>query len=116
MFRKIDLIAQAVIISISLLSLLSLSTYFCLLGELLIGLWQLVSAAFNTVSMMQTTYRARIKLYWILSVSALLLLVIPGAINFILIASWGIAIYYWLMYRSFFNYLSYRKELSTVLK
>ena len=114
--RKIDLIAQAVIGGLSLLSLVSGSAYVCLMGEILIGAWQVISALLNSVSMMQSTYRARIKLYWILTVSALLLLLIPDLLEAVLVASWGIAIYYWFVYRSFLNYLSHRKELATIVR
>ena len=116
--RRIDLIIQAIIGSISLVSLLTFSFYFWLLGTLILGAWQLVSALLNTIPMLSTTYRTRILLYWVLTILTLSILFLRAdiAIVICMIISWGIAFYYWLMYRSFINYVEFRKELSTLLK
>jgi hypothetical protein len=116
--RKIDLAAQASIGLLSIATLASMNSVLCFAGEFVLGILQVTSAIFNTPGMLKTTFRARIKLYWLFTILALIPWLTPWDVaKYIsVIVSWGIALYYWFMYKSFLEYLSYRKELSTVVR
>ena len=115
--RKIDLGGQVIIGALSILSLATFMFYFCLAGTAILGAWQLLSASINTFYMVRTTYKARIILYWLLTVIAISLLFMGDvAVVISIFLSWGIAIYYYAFYRSFTNYLEFRKELSTIIR
>jgi hypothetical protein len=117
--NKIDLGMQAAILGGSIACLASAPAY-TLAGEVILGVWQLGSALANYRLMSKDVFRKKINLYWILTFSALFLLALTGISWYIgafaVLASWGIAIYYWITYKSFIQYLSYRKELSTLVR
>lgn len=115
--RKIDHGGQVIIGALSILSLCTFTFTFFFMGTALLGAWQVISAFINTFYMVRTTYKPRIILYWALTAIALLLLFfgdVAMLISFIL--SWGIAIYYRSFYKSFIDYVDFRKELSTITR
>lgn len=115
--RKIDLGGQVIIGALSILSLCVFLFYFFFIGTALLGAWQLLSALINTFPMAQTTYRLRIILYWALTAIAISLLFLGDVTMVIsIVLSWGIAIYYYTIYKSFIAYIAFRKELSTITR
>src|SRR5215212_7038442 len=119
--RKADLIIQAVLFFLSLIILFTTFRFdYLFYLEAVLGVWQVVSALLNTSAMHHNgnSFRKYIWIYWSLSIPAILLLVtfIEGLMMFSIIASWGIAIYYWIIYRAFIQHVSYRKELSTLVR
>jgi hypothetical protein len=116
--RKIDLAGQAILGLISLLSLLTLSPYPWLMGTFVLGVWQVLSALLNSFPMYSTTYRTRILLYWVLAVIAVSILFFQTdeAMIASMTISWCIAVYYWFVYKSFIDYVAFRKELSTIVR
>lgn len=117
--NKIDLGIQAAIMVASIACLATAPAY-TLAGEIILGVWQLGSALANYRLMSKDVFRKKINLYWIFTFSALFHLALTGISWYIgafaVLASWGIAIYYWIIYKSFIQYLSYRKELSTLVR
>lgn len=119
--RKVDLVLQGFLLGLALLALLLDPDYLYFI-EPVLGLWQVVSALFNSFSMNHegNSYRTRMIIYWILTVTALLSLWISssGDVVFFVITHccWAIAIYYWIIYLLFIQHLQYRQELSTVIR
>jgi|SRR5688572_19471428 hypothetical protein len=127
--RRIDWNAQLVIGVISLLMIWTI--YFTLIGEAILGIWQLLSALANTGPMLRTPFKKQIKTYWILVLVSLVLLITP-AIPYVhesgmadhlqvlqgisIVGSWGIAWYYWRIYKLFIEHLDYRKEIDTLIR
>jgi hypothetical protein len=117
--RKIDLTIQGFALLMALFILMFESDYLYFL-EPLVGIWQLGSALFNAHSMHHAgnNYRRRIYIYWILAITALIILWASRDVVFFIVthACWGIAIYYWILYFLFIRHLDYRQELSTVIR
>ncbi|HEX2683927.1 MAG TPA: hypothetical protein VHL77_08335 [Ferruginibacter sp.] len=116
--RKIDLIAQAFIGLLSIASIAVLQFMLLFSGQFILGVLQVASALLNTPAMLRSTYRVRIQFYWLLTILALIPWLTPSDTlkTISVFISWGIAIYYWFMYKSFQEYIAYRKELSTVIR
>ena len=116
-FRNIDWICQLVIAGISFAAL-AINAGYTMYGEFILGSWQILSALVNTWSMHGSTFRKRIVIYWVLAIASLLMLVsgVEVLMMISLIGSWGIAIYYCVIYKQFINHLAYREELSTVVR
>ncbi|HYF33112.1 MAG TPA: hypothetical protein VD993_18435 [Chitinophagaceae bacterium] len=115
--RKIDLILQAALAATCLV-VLPISILYTMLGELVLGGWQVLSALLNTLPMLRSPFRNRIIVYWVFTLIALLMLV-PGNESLLMasmIGSWGIAIFYWVIYKSFIEHLTYRKELDSLIR
>ena len=115
--RRTDWVIQAVIAGICLLAL-AFSVLYTMLGEIVLGAWQVISALLNTLPMYRSPYRNRITIYWILTSISLLLLATGNDVLMIVsvAGSWGIAVYYWIIYKSFIEHVTHRKELDTVIR
>lgn len=117
--RKIDLIIQGFLFFMAFIALV-LSPDYLYYIEAVLGMWQLVSALLNSFAMHHegNSYRKRIIIYWALSIPALIMLFTFSEMAMMIatIGSWGIAVYYWIIYLLFIQHISYRKELSTVLR
>lgn len=116
--RKIDLVLQAVLMIFLLMMWLFESTrIFAMAGHILLGGWQVLSALGNTHAMSQGPFRQRIIIYWVASMLDLIVFaIVPSVWAAAMAVGALIAIYYWIIYRSFIAYLSHRKELSTVIR
>ena len=129
--RRIDWNAQLVIGVLSLVMLWTI--YFTLIGEAILGVWQLISALANTAAMLRTPFKKQIKTYWILVLVSLAFLVSPALLHekywytpiyqayevlrgISIFGSWGIAWYYWRTYKLFIEHLEYRKEINTLIR
>ena len=130
-FRRIDWNAQLVIGALSLIMVWTI--YLTLIGEAILGVWQLMSALANTAAMLRTPFKKQIKLYWILVLVSLTFLMSPLLLGeaywgspisetlevlrgVSIIGSWGIAWYYWRIYKLFIEHVEYRKELDTLIR
>lgn len=114
--RRIDWWIQAVIGAFCVITAFTIT--FALMGEFILGVWQLISAALNTWPMLRSPYRKQIIIYWML-VAISLSLLISGSdilITISTIGSFGIALYYWRIYKLFIDHIAYRKELGTLIR
>ena len=73
--RKFDAKAQLVI-GISSLALIW-TLWLTLLGEILLGAWQLISALANTLPMLRSPFKKRIIIYWALVTVSISLFMFP---------------------------------------
>lgn len=114
--RRFDWVAQLVIFIASMV-VACFSIIHGLLGEALLGAWQLLSALLNTYAMYRSPFRQRIIIYWVVAIVALLVLLMWTYPYFVIstVASIGIAVYYWITYKSFIEHLEHRKEISGVI-
>ena len=129
--RRIDWNAQLVIAIISLVMIWTI--YLTLIGEAILGVWQLISALANTAPMLRSPFKKQIKTYWILALVSLLFLIFPQFLGeahrgslvsetwevlrgISIVGSWGIAWYYWRIYNLFIEHVDHRKELDTLMR
>ena len=114
--RRIDWHIQLVIGALSLVMVWTI--YFTLIGEAILGAWQLVSAISNTFPMLRGPFRKQIRTYWILVAISLLLLISSSEIliGISVVGSWGIAWYYWRTYKLFIEHTAYRRELEALVR
>jgi hypothetical protein len=129
--RRIDWHAQLVIGVLGVFMLWTI--YISLIGEAILGVWQLISAMANTPAMLRSPFKKQIKTYWILVIVSLVFLLSPGFIRMTIgrsamlelsevlqgisiVGSWAIAWYYWRLYKLFIEHLEYRKELDTLIR
>ena len=129
MLRKIDHYGQLILGILMVLSIPVLFVYGLLLGLLVLGVWQLISAALNTKAFSQNGMRNSILNYWILSGVDLAILFYADLFSetlgnefatFLmtlpLFGAGAIAIYYWIILRRLILELEIRKELSAFTK
>lgn len=126
--RKVDCYGQAILASLMILSVPLLFIYGFLFGLLILGCWQLISAALNTVNFIREGYRSKILLYWKLCAADLLLLVLfwiatrldIGNAQIIfwttITGSVVIVIYYWRIYFILLEHLLLNNELHGLIK
>lgn len=117
--RKVDLAIQGFALLLALFVAAASPGYLYYL-EPLVGIWQIASALCNSFSMHHegNSYRKRMIIYWSLSIPAVLLLFTWNDVIMVTVTtlSWGIALYYWIIYLLFIRHLSYRQELATVIR
>ncbi|MGB8190390.1 MAG: hypothetical protein WCF67_00665 [Chitinophagaceae bacterium] len=115
--RKIDLMLQAVLMAACLI-MWPASPIMAAAGYFLLGAWQVISALFNSFTMSKGPFRQRILIYWLVTALDLILIAVryTPLLYIALVAAAGIAVYYWVIYRLFINYLSHRTELSTIVR
>ena len=129
LLRKIDYYGQLILISCTLLSIPFLYFIGAGLGLFLLGCWQLISAIANTAGFIHTGYKKPVLLYWMLSITDLLLLalfflfeatlteIFIMAIFWIIIgAAIFIAGYYLTIYYRLIEHISLRNELDGLTK
>ena len=107
--------------------------YLTLIGEAILGAWQLISALANTWAMLHSPFKKQIRIYWILVLVSLTFMVapillpeiawgqpIPDAFNVLagisIVGSWAIAWYYWRIYKQFIEHLEHRRELESLIR
>ena len=123
MLRKRDGILQIAFIILLLLSLLDEIVIF-FAGWLVLGCWQVVSAALNTNAFMKSGFQAWIYRYWIFSAICIFLVVLSASFMMVpnillasgMIASPALATVYLVMYRKLIKRLELRHELSGFTK
>ena len=127
--RKFDCYGQLIVASLCIVSIAVLLGFGLMIGLFIIGCWQVISAAFNTKSFINTGFKKRISYYWMLAIADLLLLFITYSVvesasellseilaGITLIGAIAIAIYYWRMYFKLIEFLSLRNELDGLTK
>jgi|SRR5688572_32775055 len=127
--RKIDYVGQLVLAALVLLSIPILYLYGFLAGLLIMGCWQLISAALNTNAFIQSGRRKQIRTYWKCCIGDLTLILIcwfsEEAIDadyteaIFWIATTGaalIAVYYLTIYNRLLQFISLRNELDGLTK
>jgi hypothetical protein len=127
--RLIDQRGQMILMILSVFSMPVLLIIGLLFGLLILGPWQLLSAAFNTSSFIRNGLQKHIIRYWKWSAIILSLMFLTfAATSFIdaddlqlmgipiIIGSFVIAIYYMSIYNDLIVHLKLRNELSGLLK
>lgn len=127
--RKIDRYGQAMLAALMILSVPFLFIYGFLAGLLILGGWQLISAAMNTTSFLYEGYRSKILSYWKLCIADLLALLLCWLAGEFIVAEYAqvlfwlavagsipIAIYYWKIYSTLVEHLLLNNELHGVIK
>ena len=127
--RKIDHGGQLVLGTIMLLSMPVLYFFGFLAGLLILGIWQLISALFNTNAFTNSVYKREIRRYWIFCFADFGLLVVgyiwgivfdkddvPVIYCIALIGASVIAIYYLMIYKKLIDFISIRDELDGLTK
>lgn len=127
--RKIDHGGQLALGAIMLLSMPVLYFFGFLAGLFIIGVWQLISALFNTNTFRHSRYKNEIRRYWIFCFTDFALLVLAYIWGIVfnkddaqviyciaLFGAAGIAIYYLMIYRKLIDFISIRDELDGLTK
>ncbi len=127
--RLIDQRGQLILAIISVFSIPILLLFGFMFGMLIIGPWQLLSAAFNTSSFIRNGLKNKIVSYWKGTAIILTTIFITFAVSPlfdpddlqlmgipIMVGSILIAIYYLKIYNDLIVHLKLRKELSGLLK
>ena len=127
--RKFDCYGQVIAALVLITSMVIIDRPGFFTGLLIIGCWQLLSAAFNTKSFIHAGFSKRVLYYWIFSIADLLLLFLTYAsiehiseilseilTGITLIAGFAIAVYYWHIYFKLIDLLSLRNELDGLTK
>ena len=123
--RKFDFYAQLILIILiifaSLLCFLQPGyIIFCLLGLMILGPWQIISAITVTTDPVYRPFKKHIRHYWIASICMILIIVatilinnnafeIPQALIFLIAGSMAIAVYYLYLYKKYFLVTSAEK-------
>ena len=130
LLRKVDCYVQLALAVCTILSLPFFSGIGLLVGLLVIGCWQLTSAALNTYCFNHSGFQKRIRYYWVFTFVDLLLVVILfyslniASIYTVIVkltvaalaAVIGTAIYYWIIYFRLIQFISLRNELDGLTK
>lgn len=116
-FRNIDWMGQ-VLVGVGGLVAMAISLTLGMYIEFFLGAWQLISALINSYFIYRSVYRRHIIVYWALTAIALSMLASGNDVLMMaaIYSSWGIAIYYAVIYRCFISHLAYRAELATVVR
>ena len=130
LLRKIDSYGQIILWILMLGSIPVLFIYGFLYGLIIIGTWQLISAAFNTLGFLRNGMQKTIYKYWILAGFDLLILggvlffgdsfrseLFENVLGFMtLFGGAAISVYYLTIERKLISILQERKELSAFTK
>ena len=116
--RKFDFYAQLILIILvvfaSLLCFLQPGyIIFCLLGMMILGPWQIISAITITINPVYQPFKKHIRHYWIASIIMIAIICgtilinnnafeIPQALIFLIAGSMAIAVYYVYLYGRYF--------------
>lgn len=127
--RKIDLIIQLIAFVFLVVLLITMNWMGFAVSLYLYGFWQGCSALLNTWSFIKSPYKQKIKIYWILTCTDLLILFMSSNTELIRTTLWGellvyiaffgalgIAAWYLFSYQLLIQYIDYKKEMTGVIK
>lgn len=129
LLRKTDYYIQLLLELLILILVPLLHWYGFLTGLFILGCWQLLSASFNSSSLVSAGFRKGVAIYWKWTVVVLasLFLSIPLSwllhpdhlrvfVFLVIGASIPVAVYYLVIYKKLINHYEMRRELSGIIK